>query len=62
MGNIMTSDIKGVSNDLLEKFPDRFSRDFEANKKILEELKLFESKIVRNKVAGYIARVAKRKA
>lgn len=62
MGNIMTADIKSVSSDLLEKFPDRFSRDFEANKKILRELKLFESKIVRNKVAGYIARLAKRKA
>ncbi|MBI4018292.1 MAG: 30S ribosomal protein S17e [Candidatus Aenigmarchaeota archaeon] len=62
MGNIRTSDIKGISKDLLGKFPDKFSPDFEQNKKVLAEMKLFESKIVRNQVAGYIARLAKRRS
>ena len=60
MGNIRTADIKKISFDLLEKFPGKFSNDFAGNKKSLVEMKLFDSKIVRNKVAGYIARAAKR--
>ena len=60
MGNIRTADIKKISFDLLEKFPEKFSNDFSGNKKSLGEMKLFDSKIVRNKVAGYIARAAKR--
>ena len=60
MGNIRTADIKKMSNQLLQKFPDKFSSNFENNKKSLEEMKLFDSKIVRNKIAGYIARLARR--
>lgn len=61
MGNIRTADIKKISNDLLEKFPDKFNVNFENNKKTLKEMKLIESKIVRNQIAGYIARIAKRR-
>lgn len=60
MGNIRTADIKKMSNQLLQKFPDKFNVNFENNKKSLEEMKLFDSKIVRNKIAGYIARLARR--
>ncbi len=58
MGCIRGKDIKDVSFKLFEKYPDRFSEDYEQNKKSLAEMKLFDSKKQRNRVAGYIVRVA----
>jgi small subunit ribosomal protein S17e len=61
MGNIRTKDIKKASFELIGMYPERFGKDFEANKQALKELKLLDSKIVRNKIAGYITRAKKRK-
>ena len=57
MGNIRTKDIKKASHELIKMYPDRFNKEFENNKNIVRELKLIDSKIVRNKVAGYITRI-----
>jgi small subunit ribosomal protein S17e len=38
----------------LEKHPDRFGPDFEKNKKALQEIAVTKSKVLRNRVAGYI--------
>jgi small subunit ribosomal protein S17e len=46
--------IKRISTIVLEKYPDRFGPDFEKNKKALQEISITRSKILRNKVAGYI--------
>ncbi|HKG42094.1 MAG TPA: 30S ribosomal protein S17e [Nitrososphaeraceae archaeon] len=46
--------IKRISTELLEKYPDRFSVDFEENKKIIKEIAVVRSKILRNRIAGYI--------
>lgn len=46
--------IKRISTELLEKYPDRFSVDFEENKKIIKEIAIVRSKILRNRIAGYI--------
>ncbi len=54
MGNVRTSHIKLLSEKLIELHPDKFSKGFEKNKEVLEELMNFESKTIRNKVAGYI--------
>jgi small subunit ribosomal protein S17e len=62
IGRIKTGDIKKASLELMERYPDRFSREFEENKKILKELNLIEEKRARNKVAGYITHTIKRKA
>jgi small subunit ribosomal protein S17e len=59
MGRIKTTWIKNVGKELVEKFPDKFSEDFDVNKKFLESLKVIEDKSVRNKVAGYIVRLKK---
>ncbi len=45
---------------MLEVYPDRFSDDFEMNKKVVTELADIPSKAVRNKVAGEITRMIKR--
>ena len=60
MGCIRGKDIKDISFDLFEKYPDKFGDDYEQNKKSIGELKLFDSKKQRNRIAGYIVRVAKK--
>jgi len=61
MGRIRTTFIKSLSANLVEIYPDKFGTNFEENKKALDELKLIDEKFTRNKVAGYIARVAMKK-
>ena len=48
--------IKSLSEELLEKYPGRFSGDFDENKEIVEEVAVIGSKRVRNRVAGSITR------
>ncbi len=45
-----------LSEEIMEKHPDVFGSDFEQNKKALEELALIPSKMLRNRIAGYIAK------
>ncbi len=48
--------VKKTGNILLERYPEAFGTDFEHNKESVVELTNIESKGVRNRVAGYIAR------
>ena len=59
MGRVRTSDIKNTARKLYEKFPARFSEDFEQNKKVIDEMEIATSKKFRNRVAGYMVRVVK---
>jgi len=61
MGRIRTKEVKRLAKQLVEKYPDKFSSDFETNKQALNELGIFTSKKMRNKVAGYIVRIMKQK-
>ena len=45
---------------LLEKYPDRFTEDFEANKKALEGIAIITSKQLKNELAGYITHYIKK--
>lgn len=55
MGRIKTSFVKHVAKDLVEKYPEKFSTDYSKNKKELSEVMIFESKRMRNIVAGYLS-------
>ena len=46
--------VRRISTELLEKYPDKFTADFDENKKIINEISVVRSKILRNKIAGYI--------
>lgn len=59
IGNIRTKDIKTISFELVNSYPSRFSGDFEGNKKSVNELKVTDDKLLRNKIAGYITRIMK---
>jgi small subunit ribosomal protein S17e len=60
MGRIKTIPIKTLGNDLIEEHSDKFTVDFEKNKKILGNLKNIKSKKIRNILAGYITKEMKR--
>ncbi|MEM5799749.1 MAG: 30S ribosomal protein S17e [Candidatus Aenigmatarchaeota archaeon] len=61
MGNIRTTQIKNVSEKLVKMFPDKFSKNFEENKKIVSNFLHIKSKDVRNKIAGYITHIVEKK-
>jgi small subunit ribosomal protein S17e len=51
--------IKRISRELLEKYPDLFTKDFQKNKEILKTLLRTQSKKLRNQIAGYITHLVK---
>ena len=61
MGKVRPTYIKRTARQLIELYPDEFDVDFEKNKKIVEELTNIKSKRIRNRVAGYITRLMRRK-
>lgn len=61
MGRIRTKWIKNIAEQLVTQHPNKFSDNFEENKKILKELDIIKDKPVRNKVAGFIVRVIEKK-
>ena len=46
--------IKRLSIELLEKYHDKFTVNFDGNKKSISDLATIRSKVLRNKIAGYI--------
>jgi small subunit ribosomal protein S17e len=48
--------IRSISEQLLHRYPEAFSTDFDKNKKVLEDTAVISSKQMRNHIAGYIAR------
>ena len=53
---IKPSYIKRLGEELIDRQPDRFGRDFKENKTGVSEGAAIGSKRVRNRVAGYITR------
>ncbi len=56
MGNIRPTFIKRSAIEILKKYPNLFTDDFEHNKEALNKVAEIETKSLRNKVAGYITR------
>ncbi len=54
MGSIKNIPIKSLGEELVTRYGNRFTADFEKNKKILGEIQPIKSKLVRNQVAGHI--------
>lgn len=61
MGRVRPNYIKRIARDLVERDGDSFSEDFDENKAVLKDMDKFESRKVRNRVAGYIVRVVQNK-
>jgi small subunit ribosomal protein S17e len=56
MGRIRPTYIKRVSLELVNKYTDQFSTDFEANKEMVDNLTDVQTVTMRNRIAGYITR------
>jgi len=54
--------IKRISAELLQKHPNKFGLEFDANKKALAEVAVVKSKVLRNELAGYITSHLRKKA
>jgi small subunit ribosomal protein S17e len=46
--------IKRISNEILERYPENFGTDFDQNKATLKNIAVVRSKLLRNRIAGYI--------
>ena len=57
MGKVRTETVKRAARELVEKFPDRFTNEYEANKLAVNELLRAPSKKLRNLIAGYVTRL-----
>jgi len=57
LGKVRTESIKRIARELVKKYPDRLTKDFEENKKNIEGLLVYDAKKMRNRVAGYITRL-----
>ena len=56
MGSVRTEQIKRTAKELLRRFPDKFSHDFESNKHMVVSLVQGGTPKVKNQIAGYITR------
>ena len=58
MGKVRPENVKKVSRELVERYPKKFSTDFQANKKALDSLIQVYSPKLKNRIAGYITRLS----
>jgi len=60
MGRIKTQLVKRTTNELLEQYGDKFSEDYEKNKRVVAQLVIGVGKKIRNIIAGYVTRLVKK--
>ncbi|MFN3384369.1 MAG: 30S ribosomal protein S17e [Archaeoglobaceae archaeon] len=56
MGTVKPTYIKVIAMELLKRYPETFTSNFDENKKLVSQLTTIKSKTIRNRVAGYITR------
>jgi small subunit ribosomal protein S17e len=57
LGKVRTVLVKRLSRELVERYPDSFSTDFDQNKEVVDELLTNTTKRLRNRIAGYVTRL-----
>ncbi|MBI2151571.1 30S ribosomal protein S17e [Candidatus Woesearchaeota archaeon] len=60
MGRIKTTPIKRKTKELYNKYGDKFTGDFEQNKKIIPQYADIASKKIKNIITGYITRLKRK--
>jgi small subunit ribosomal protein S17e len=58
---VRTELVKKIARKLVERFSDKFTIDFENNKKLVESLTNISSTKLRNRIAGYITQLQNQK-
>ena len=54
MGKVKTEQVKRLGKELIERFPEKFSNNFDENKHAVSELTAGSTNRIRNQIAGYI--------
>ena len=57
MGKIRSDKIKRTAKELVAKYHQHFTTDFDKNKLLVTKLTNVESKRMRNRIAGYVTRI-----
>jgi len=57
LGKVRTEHVKRMARELVERFPDKITTDFENNKKLVDTLTSISSTKLRNRIAGYATRL-----
>jgi small subunit ribosomal protein S17e len=52
--------IKRISSEILDRYPEKFGTDFTQNKATLKNIAVVRSKLLRNRIAGYITAYLRR--
>jgi len=56
LGKVKTEQIKRLSKELITRFPDKFTTNFDENKRLVDQVTEGTTTRVRNQTAGYITR------
>jgi len=59
LGKVRTETIKRIAKNLLERHPDKFTVDYEANKRVIDQIVDSRSKRLRNRISGYLTGLKK---
>jgi small subunit ribosomal protein S17e len=54
LGKVKTEQVKRLAKELIERFPERFSNNFDENKRAVSDLTKGSTTRIRNQIAGYI--------
>jgi len=57
LGNVRPETVKRIAHELIRRYPDKFTSDFDENKKAIASLTNISSTKIRNRIAGYITRL-----
>jgi len=57
LGNVRPEAVKRIAHELIRLYPDKFTTDFEENKKIIVTVTKITSTRLRNRIAGYVTRL-----
>ena len=49
--------VRRISEEIVQKYPDLFGTDYQVNKDELNKVAVVHSKMLRNKIAGYITKM-----
>ncbi len=54
LGKVRPERVKRIARELVSRYPDKFTTNFEDNKKLVETLIETSSTRLRNRIAGYV--------
>ena len=57
MGKVRIAAVKKVARELVERYPDKFTTNYDSNKTVLADLVDAKTKRLRNRVVGYVTRL-----